>query len=85
MDANLARFGEVQGDYQQLGGYELEARAREVLHGLGFHDEQVEGSMSALSAGWRMRVSMQKRCPRTPMCCCSTSPRTTRTSSRSRK
>jgi len=60
MDANLARFGEVQGDYQQLGGYELEARAREVLHGLGFHDEQMEGEMSALSAGWRMRVSMAK-------------------------
>ena len=60
MDANLARFGEVQGDYQQLGGYELEARAREVLHGLGFHDEQMEGQMSALSAGWRMRVSMAK-------------------------
>jgi len=60
MDANLARFGEVQGDYQQLGGYELEARAREVLHGLGFHDEQMDGQMSALSAGWRMRVSMAK-------------------------
>src|SRR5262245_7310505 len=35
LDATLARFGEVQGEYQQLGGYELEARAREVLHGLG--------------------------------------------------
>ena len=60
MDALLARFGEVQGDYQQLGGYELEARAREVLHGLGFHDDQVEGPMKALSAGWRMRVSMAR-------------------------
>src|SRR5262245_33854289 len=60
MDALLARFGEVQGDYQQLGGYELEARAREVLHGLGFADAQVEGPMSALSAGWRMRVSMAR-------------------------
>jgi ATPase subunit of ABC transporter with duplicated ATPase domains len=60
MDALLERFGEVQGDYQQLGGYELEARAREVLHGLGFHDAQVDGPMRALSAGWRMRVSIAK-------------------------
>jgi ATPase subunit of ABC transporter with duplicated ATPase domains len=60
MDALLERFGEVQGDYQQLGGYELEARAREVLHGLGFRDAQVDGPMRALSAGWRMRVSIAK-------------------------
>src|SRR5262245_16767453 len=60
MDQLLARFGEVQGDYQQLGGYELEARAREILHGLGFADSQVDGPMSALSAGWRMRVSIAR-------------------------
>ncbi len=60
MDAILERFGEVQGEYQQLGGYELEARAREVLAGLGFRDEQVSGDVGALSGGWRMRVSMAK-------------------------
>ena len=60
LEETLERFGEVQADYQQLGGYGLEARAREVLHGLGFRDEQVDGSMSALSGGWRMRVSIAK-------------------------
>jgi ATPase subunit of ABC transporter with duplicated ATPase domains len=60
MQRLLARYGEVQGDYQQLGGYELEARAREVLAGLGFHEEQVAGPMAALSAGWRMRVSIAR-------------------------
>src|SRR6185436_12439680 len=35
METILARFGEVQHEYQERGGYELEARAREVLHGLG--------------------------------------------------
>jgi energy-coupling factor transporter ATP-binding protein EcfA2 len=45
----LARFGEVQGEYQQLGGYELEARAKEVLHGLGFSDEQFQSDVGALS------------------------------------
>ena len=60
MDALLERFGEVQGDYQQLGGYELEARAREVLHGLGFRDDQIDGDVGALSSGWRMRVAIAK-------------------------
>ncbi|MEC7725670.1 MAG: ABC-F family ATP-binding cassette domain-containing protein, partial [Planctomycetota bacterium] len=58
MDAILARYGEVQGDYQDLGGYELEARAKEVLHGLGFDDVMVEGDVGALSGGWKMRVGM---------------------------
>src|SRR5215210_5580341 len=31
MDAILARFGEVQEEYEHLGGYALDARAREVL------------------------------------------------------
>jgi ATPase subunit of ABC transporter with duplicated ATPase domains len=60
LDRTLERYGDVQGEYQQLGGYELEARAREVLHGLGFRDDQVDGPMSALSGGWRMRVSMAR-------------------------
>ena len=60
MDTILERFGEIQGDYQQKGGYELEARAREVLHGLGFSEEQIEGDVGELSGGWRMRVSIAK-------------------------
>ena len=60
MDAILERFGNVQGEYQQLGGYELEARAREVLAGLGFRQDQIEGELSALSGGWRMRVAIAK-------------------------
>jgi ATPase subunit of ABC transporter with duplicated ATPase domains len=58
MERILERYGEVQPEYTQRGGYELEARAREVLHGLGFDEERIEGSMAALSGGWRMRVSI---------------------------
>ncbi len=58
LDATLERFCEVQGEYAQLGGYEFEARAREVLAGLGFAEDQVDGRMSQLSGGWRMRVSI---------------------------
>jgi ATPase subunit of ABC transporter with duplicated ATPase domains len=60
MDRILERFGEIQGEYQDLGGYELEARAKEVLHGLGFVDEQIDGDVGALSGGWKMRVGMAK-------------------------
>jgi ATPase subunit of ABC transporter with duplicated ATPase domains len=60
MDRILARFGEVQEEYDHLGGYALEAQAREVLHGLGFEDEQIDSDVGALSGGWKMRVAMAR-------------------------
>ncbi|HEY1305171.1 MAG TPA: ABC-F family ATP-binding cassette domain-containing protein [Vicinamibacterales bacterium] len=60
MDRILARFGEVQEEYEHLGGYGLEAQAREVLHGLGFDDERIDGDVGALSGGWKMRVAMAR-------------------------
>jgi ATPase subunit of ABC transporter with duplicated ATPase domains len=60
MDRILARFGEVQEEYEHLGGYALEAQAREVLHGLGFQDDQIEGDVGALSGGWKMRVALAR-------------------------
>src|SRR6267154_1467490 len=56
----LTRFGEVQEEYDHLGGYALEAQAREVLHGLGFEDETIDGDVGALSGGWKMRVAMAR-------------------------
>ena len=60
MDRVLERFGEVQEEYEHLGGYGLEAQAREVLHGLGFEDERIDGDVGALSGGWKMRVAMAR-------------------------
>ena len=60
MDRILARFGQVQEDYEHLGGYALESQAREVLHGLGFADEEIDGDVGALSGGWKMRVAMAR-------------------------
>ncbi len=59
-DVVLARFGEVQEEYDHLGGYALEAQAREVLHGLGFDDDRIDGDVGALSGGWKMRVAMAR-------------------------
>jgi ATPase subunit of ABC transporter with duplicated ATPase domains len=60
MDAILARFGEVQEEYEHLGGYALENRTREILLGLGFDDERIDGDVGALSGGWKMRVAMAR-------------------------
>src|SRR6267378_1258437 len=60
MDGILARFGEVQEEYEHLGGYALESQAREVLHGLGFDDERIDGDVGDLSGGWKMRVGMAR-------------------------
>src|SRR5687768_14565378 len=60
MDRILSRFGEVQEEYEHLGGYALESQAREVLHGLGFDDDRIDGDVGALSGGWKMRVAMAR-------------------------
>jgi ATPase subunit of ABC transporter with duplicated ATPase domains len=60
LDRILARFGEVQEEYDHLGGYAIESQAREILHGLGFDDERIDGDVGALSGGWKMRVAMAR-------------------------
>jgi ATPase subunit of ABC transporter with duplicated ATPase domains len=60
MDAIIARYGEVQHRFQELDGYALEGRAREVLSGLSFSQEMMDGDVGALSGGWKMRVALAR-------------------------
>ncbi|MCE2577916.1 ATP-binding cassette domain-containing protein [Komagataeibacter sp. FNDCR1] len=60
LDTILERFGEVQSRFEELGGYALEGRAREVLHGLGFSQEMMDGDVGRLSGGWKMRVALAR-------------------------
>jgi ATPase subunit of ABC transporter with duplicated ATPase domains len=60
LDTILERFGHVQEAYEQGGGYDLESRAREILHALGFEDPQVDGDVGELSGGWKMRVGLAR-------------------------
>lgn len=60
MDDLILRYGEVQSRFDELDGYALEARAREVLAGLGFSDEMVEGDVGRLSGGWKARVALAR-------------------------
>jgi ATPase subunit of ABC transporter with duplicated ATPase domains len=60
MDKLIERFGVVQGRYEELGGYALEGRAREILAGLGFTQDMMDGDVGALSGGWKMRVALAR-------------------------
>jgi ATPase subunit of ABC transporter with duplicated ATPase domains len=60
MDDIIERYGEVQGRFEELDGYALEGRAREVLAGLSFSHEMMEGDVGALSGGWKMRVALAR-------------------------
>ncbi|HRI08064.1 MAG TPA: ABC-F family ATP-binding cassette domain-containing protein, partial [Nannocystaceae bacterium] len=60
LDRLIERFGEVQGRFEEIGGYALEARAREILAGLGFAQEVMDGDVGRLSGGWKMRVALAR-------------------------
>jgi ATPase subunit of ABC transporter with duplicated ATPase domains len=60
MDDIIERYGEVQGRFEELGGYALDGRAREVLAGLSFSQEMMDGDVGALSGGWKMRVALAR-------------------------
>ena len=60
LEALIERYGEVQARFEELGGYALEGRAREVLAGLSFTQEMMDGDVGALSGGWKMRVALAR-------------------------
>jgi len=60
MDDIIMRYGEVQGRFEELDGYALEGRAREVLDGLSFSQEMMDGDVGNLSGGWKMRVALAR-------------------------
>jgi ATPase subunit of ABC transporter with duplicated ATPase domains len=60
LDSLIERFGHVQARFEELGGYALEARAREILDGLGFTPAMQDGDVGVLSGGWKMRVALAR-------------------------
>src|SRR5512140_1228138 len=60
LEALVERFGHVQARFDELGGYALESRAREILDGLGFTPEMMDGDVGGLSGGWKMRVALAR-------------------------
>jgi ATPase subunit of ABC transporter with duplicated ATPase domains len=60
MDQLVEEFGQVQGRFEELGGYALDAKAREILAGLGFAQELMDRDVGELSGGWKMRVALAR-------------------------
>lgn len=57
-DRLLAEYGRLQVQYEDLGGYSIEAEAKKILLGLGFKPSDFERPTKALSGGWLMRVAL---------------------------
>ena len=66
LDQLLERYGHAQDRFERLGGYELEARARQILSGLGFPTEDFDKSARDFSGGWQMRIALSKLLLRHP-------------------
>jgi ATPase subunit of ABC transporter with duplicated ATPase domains len=60
METIIERYGQLQAQFEDLGGYALEGKAREVLAGLSFSQEMMDGDVGALSGGWKMRVALAR-------------------------
>jgi ATPase subunit of ABC transporter with duplicated ATPase domains len=60
LEALIEQYGVAQARFEELDGYALEARAREILTGLGFAPETVDDDVAKLSGGWKMRVALAR-------------------------
>lgn len=60
MTAVLEKYGELQSQFEAVGGYDLESRATEILGGLGFSNEDMKLDVGQYSGGWKMRVTLAK-------------------------
>lgn len=57
-EAALEAYGQLQADFERLGGYEYESRIRIVLSGLGFSAGEYETPLTALSGGQKTRAAL---------------------------
>ncbi len=53
-------YGKLQEGYTVLGGYGLEAEAKQILRGLGFKESDFPRATDELSGGWLMRIALAK-------------------------
>ena len=59
-EETLLLYSEKLHDLEVAGGYEIEHKTEEVLHGLGFNDNDLKRPYKEFSGGWRMRVLLAK-------------------------
>ena len=57
-NAAMEKYASLQDTFMVRGGYEFRAKAKQVLHGLGFREEDYGLSVTALSGGQRTRLML---------------------------
>ncbi|WP_165246976.1 ABC-F family ATP-binding cassette domain-containing protein [Adlercreutzia sp. ZJ141] len=62
----LAAAGRARDAYEVLGGYQIEAKVRSVLFGLGFKEDDMRRATTEFSGGWQMRIALAKLLIRNP-------------------
>lgn len=60
MAALLERYGDAVEQFEHRGGYDLEARAQELLTGLGIGPDDFNRPVESFSGGWKMRIELAK-------------------------
>ena len=60
MEKIMNRYGELQSEYQDLDGYDLETKAKTILTGLGIDEKRWENPVEMFSGGWKMRIELAK-------------------------
>lgn len=65
-DALLHEYADKLHELEIAGGYTIHHRTEEVLHGLGFDNEQLHRPYKTFSGGWRMRVLLAKMILQSP-------------------
>ena len=58
--AKMRRYGELQAQFEHLGGYDIETRVKIALGGLGFSTDEFDKPFKSFSGGWRMRAELSR-------------------------
>lgn len=59
-DKLVDKLTQLQEKFEHLDGYTMQAKAEEVLEGIGFTTEDLHRPLQEFSGGWRMRVMLAK-------------------------
>jgi ATP-binding cassette, subfamily F, member 3 len=59
-DAAMEHYGALQAKFEDLGGYDYEARVKQVLMGLGFDEKDYSTSLTKLSGGQKTRAVLAR-------------------------
>ncbi|WPP49460.1 ABC-F family ATP-binding cassette domain-containing protein [Catalinimonas niigatensis] len=59
-DSLIDKLAKLQEKFEMMEGYALQAKAEEILEGIGFSTSDLKRPLREFSGGWRMRVMLAK-------------------------